>query len=425
MLYQQLDNYLQNKFSELLCGFRKRHSTQHVILNLLQYWQENLDKGNTVGTILMDLSKAYDTLHHGLLLAKLHAYGFDKQSLTFLYSYLSCRKQRVRIGGSYSDWLQSSMGVPQGSILGPILFNIFINDLFLVVKETNICNFADDNTIYHADINQEIVKEKLSVDVHKILEWFSVNSLVANPGKFQVMFLGRNLSKENHFFIDNKKVSVSSSVTLLGVIIDDKLTFKDHVDKICNFANFKTYALRRIRNYIEVDASLILYSSYIYSNFLYCPLVYMFSSKRNLTKIHNCQKRALRAVYNNYEDDFESLLELSGSTLIHTVHLRFLMSEIFKSLNSLNPNFMNKLFVEKNSIYQVRRGSQLNIPTARTNKFGSNSVFFRGSILWNSLPTFLKTAPYLKIASKNGKETIVRAEFALRNNLLLSFMLGL
>ena len=123
----------------------------------------------------------------------------------------------------------------------------------------------------------------------------------------------------------------------------------------------------------------------------------MFSSKRNLTKIHNCQKRALRAVYNNYEDDFESLLELSGSTLIHTVHLRFLMSEIFKSLNSLNPNFMNKLFVEKNSIYQLRKGSQLKIPPARTIKFGSNSVFFRGSILWNSLPTILKTAPSLNL----------------------------
>ena len=345
----------------------------------------------------MDLSKAYDTLHHGLLIAKLHAYGFDNNSLNFLYSYLSCHKQRVRIGGSYSDWLQLSLGVPQGSILGPILINIFTNDLFLVVKETNICNFADDNTIYHADINQEIVKEKLSVDVHKILEWFSVNSLVANPGKFQVMFLGRNLSKGNHFFIDDKKVSISSSVILLGIIIDNKLIFKDHVDKICNFANFKTYALRRIRNYIEVDASLLLYSSYIYSNFLYCPLVYMFSSKGNLTKIHNCQKRALRAVYNNYEDDFESLLELSGSTLIHTVHLRFLMSEIFKSLNSLNPNFMNRLFVEKNSLYQLRKGSQLKIPPARTIKFGSNSVFFRGSILWNSLPTILKTAPSLNL----------------------------
>ena len=94
------------------------------------------------------------------------------------------------------------------------------------------------------------------------------------------------------------------------------------------------------------------------------------------------------------------MLELSGSTLIHTVHLRFLMSEIFKSLNSLNPNFMNKLFVEKNSIYQVRRGSQLNIPTARTNKFGSNFVFFKGSILWNSLPTFIKTAPSLKMARR-------------------------
>jgi len=241
----------------------------------------------------MDLSKAYDTLQHDLLLAKLHAYGFDEKSLTFLYSYLSNRNQRVRIGGSYSDWLQVSIGVPQGSILGPLLFNVFINDLFFVAKETNICNFADDNTIYYANPNQEIVREKLNVDVHKVLEWFSVNSLVANPGKFQVMFLGKNPPNVNHFFIADKKISLSSSVTLLGIIIDNKLTFKEHVDKICNNANFKTYALRRIKNYIDIDVSLLLYSSYIYSNFLYCPLLYMFSSKRNLTKINNCQKRAL------------------------------------------------------------------------------------------------------------------------------------
>ena len=137
-----------NFLSELVCGFRKAHSPQRAVFRLIQKWQAELDSGSYVGTILIDLSKAYDCLSHDLLIAKLEAYGLDVGSLNFLLDYLSLRNHRAKVGSSYSKWSEICQGIPQGSILGPLLFSIFINDIFFFVEKSENCNFADDNAVY-------------------------------------------------------------------------------------------------------------------------------------------------------------------------------------------------------------------------------------------------------------------------------------
>ena len=133
----------------------------------------------------MDLPKAYGCLSHDLLIAKSEAYGLDVGSFNFLLDYLSSRKHRTKVGSSYSKWSEICLGIPQGSILGSLLFNIFINDIFFFVEKSEIYNFADDNTIYSCGKDLPKIKEDLICTVKNILKWFRLNSLKANPGKFQ------------------------------------------------------------------------------------------------------------------------------------------------------------------------------------------------------------------------------------------------
>ena len=186
----QLSEYAESFLSHILCGFRKTHSTQHALFKLLQSWQKELDNGGFVGTILMDLFKAYDCIPHELLITKLKFCGIENGSLGLLLDYLTNRKQRTKIGSSFSSWCDINTGVPQGSILGPLLFNIFINDLFFSVTKSEVCNFADDDTLYSCNKDLEYAFSNLKYDLSNVLDWFKINSMKANPGKFQFMVLG-------------------------------------------------------------------------------------------------------------------------------------------------------------------------------------------------------------------------------------------
>ena len=147
IMYDQLYIYVTNFLNELLCGFLKEHVAQHALLKLLQAWQKEPDNMGIIEIILMDLSKAYDYLPHNLLIAKLGEYGLDRSSLSLLMEYLNSRKQRTKVRSPYTRWSEIKHGIPQGFMLGPLLFNKFINDLFFVIEKSDICNFVHDNTL--------------------------------------------------------------------------------------------------------------------------------------------------------------------------------------------------------------------------------------------------------------------------------------
>ena len=243
LIYNQLSEYSESFLSHILCGFRKAYSTQHALFKLFQSWQKELDNGGFVGTILMDLSKAYDCIPHELLIAKLKCYGIGNGSLRLLLDYLTNRKQRMKIGSSFSSWCDINTGVPQGSILGPLLFNIFINDLFFSITKSEYCNFADDNTLYSCNKNLEHAFLNLKYDLRNVLDWFKIAPFNIAPFSLNV---------------NGKIISSSNEVKLLGITIDNQLKFKKHIEELCKKASYKLHALRRIRGYLTVEKARIL-----------------------------------------------------------------------------------------------------------------------------------------------------------------------
>ena len=342
--------------------------------------------------VLMDLSKAFDYLPYDLLIAKLEAYGFGMKCLRFINSYLSGRKQRVKIGSTLTDWLDIASGVPQGSVLGPLLFNIYVNDLIYFIQNTEICNFADDNTIYPCGTNLEGIIIDLEEDLCQALELFESNRLVANPSKFQMMLLGTKHNDKICMEINGATVCPSASVKLLGITIDAGLKFDQHVKTLCQKVNKNVKAFSRVAKLLDLDKEKLLYNSLLLSNFNYCPLIWIFCEKQCNKEINRVHKRALRTLLGDYESTFEYLLTKNNEIAIHMKNLQKLMTEIYKSLNHESPSFMGEFFVQRELTNDLRIKNTLQIPPTKTISFSINSLAFRGSILWNAMPDTIKSA---------------------------------
>ena len=172
-MYVDIEKYMNDFLSAYMCGFRKGYNTQHALLFMLVTWKKALDKNKNAAALLTDLSKAFDCLNHELLIAKLDAYGFSHSAIKFIYSYLKGRFQRTKVNGKFSSWSEILSGVPQGSILGPLLFNIYINDLFYFIDPSTITNYADDTTPYEVGKKLDEVLLKLENKTQILDKWFN------------------------------------------------------------------------------------------------------------------------------------------------------------------------------------------------------------------------------------------------------------
>ena len=345
----------------------------------------------------MDLSKAFDCIPHDLIIAKLAAYGFKRETLRLIYSYLKGRKQCVKINNTYSDYNEIISGVPQGSILGPVFFNLSINDLFFFIEKASMHNFADDNTLSAWGETVSKLIDTLESESYIAIDWFTKNEMIINPDKFQAIILDKKKSNLTNIplTVDNQTIKSVPSVELLGIHLDDKLNFNLHISNICRSAANQLNALIRLKNYLSFNAKRVLINSYIISNFNYCPLVITVLcplSFKSLNKIESLQKRALQFLYNDYSISYEGLLEKAGKVKMNVYRLRNLCVEIYKTINKLNPEFMNNIFKVKENKRVVREQYKLNLETPEWNQvtFGAKSLKVYGSKVWNSLPSHIK-----------------------------------
>ena len=241
LLVSNIEEFL----SPFLAAYRKSYSTQYVLIRMVEEWKQNLDNNFIVGAVLTDLSKASDCIPHDLFIAKLSAYGLKRDLLCYFYSYLKGRKQCDQINNEQSEFDRIISGVPQGSIFGPILYNIIFKDFFFFIPKASVHNFVDDNTLACFESTTKKLLLILESECETATNWLHNNKIIVNSDKFQVILLEKRGSNNTNIEVKvgNEKIKSTLSVKLLGAHIDDKLNFIHHINKLCKSARNRLNAL--------------------------------------------------------------------------------------------------------------------------------------------------------------------------------------
>lgn len=314
-------------------------------------------------------------------------------SLRYICNYLSNRKQRVRINNTFSEWNNIIYGVPQGSILGPLFFNIFMCDLFSVTENYHIVNYADDNTPYACANNINIVLESLENCTLSLFKWISQNFLKINPNKSHLV-----LSTKEDLIINIQSVDIHNTISqkMLGIKIDSELKFDVHINDLCNKANLKLHALARISSYMSSQKIKMIMKAFILSQFNYCPLVWMFHSRELNNRINRIHERALRIAYKDKLSSFEELLKNDGSVTIHHKNLHILATEIYKFINGLAPQIMGEVFQLNDINYNLRADVSFRSSNIHTVHYGQQSISFLAPRIWKLVPDNIKKSPSIQ-----------------------------
>ena len=423
IVHNQFVNFLvtNNKLSIHQSGNKQLHSTETLGLLFTSHLLRAIDEKKVTAVMLLDLSKAFDSINHQTLLIQLKGFDVSPGALSWFESYLTDRQQCVRINNSRSNFLTIQHGVPQGSILGPLLFNLYINDLPSMCNTCSIESYVDDSKLYlsfpgkDVDSSLRVLKE----DLLRVASWCCTNGLLINPKKTKfcvfgsekmlarttipsLTFLGEELQAEDH-------------VKDLGIILDKGLTFTQHIDSLVSDLMGKLLMISRISHLFDKASLFTIINSLVFSKMFYCSTVWAGTTKSNISKLQLVLNFAARLLsgkrkYDHISPTLKSLNLLPVSQLL-TLRDSIMM---FKIMNKQAPNYLLQLFNTRSSIhnYNTRNKDNLNIPKCRTTITQQNSFEHRGTKVWNSIPQEIK----------NSSKTVYSFKRSLKATILNNFL---
>uniref|UniRef100_A0A3B3B509 Reverse transcriptase domain-containing protein n=1 Tax=Oryzias melastigma TaxID=30732 RepID=A0A3B3B509_ORYME len=378
-------------------GFRANMSTSFAIIEAVEEITNALESKQIAVGIFIDIKKAFDTVDHNLLLHKLEKYGFRGLVLKWIKSYLTNRRQYVQLGDVCSSEMNIISGVPQGSVLGPKLFILFINDLCSVSQAMKMVLFADDTNIFCSGENLNELLNLATKEMKKIKAWFDCNNLAFNLDKTKIMVFGNNKNELIQFEINGVKVEVVHENRFLGVIIDDKMSWKPHIKQIQNKVSRSLAILNNVKHLLNYKSLHMLYCSLILPYFSYCAEIWGNNYITSIKPLIVLQKRAIRVIHKaGYYDHTHPLFTHSKLLKLKDL-VNYLTAQIMhKAQNKMLPNNIQKLFTSRDGGYSLRGQFRFKINITRTRR-KQFCISFCGARLWNSISDKIKNSPSIRL----------------------------
>ena len=397
VLYNQIQSHIvrYNILCDHQSGFRSGYSTQDVLLHVTDKWLKAIDEGKYTGAVFLDLAKAFDTVDHSILCTKLNYYGFRGSSFDLLCSYLSDRQQRVSFRGELSEWGAVSIGVPQRSILGPLLFALYINDLPSVITHCYLDLYADDAELHCSHSDLCVVETCLQSDLDAVAAWLRSSRLCLNVGKSNCMLIGsrqRVANKSLHVSVGGNRLTQVNSVRYLGVLIDSVLSW---TLQICNMVSRIRSRLASIARYGSLPPAIlcVLYSAFVMPLYDYCDVVWSPTTAKLNCLIERVHSKFLNKLPPAYRSRFS--FTLIERRRFHTA------VQIFRSIHQISPPYLHNIFQFSRDVtgHVSRNFYRLFVPRVSTN-FGKRSFFIEElyyGMVYHQLCLGLPPCHHLKI----------------------------
>ena len=411
VIHNRLYNFLESNKTlfKHQFGFRKKHNTNHAIIALTESIREALDQNHYSVGVFIDLQKAFDTVEHSILLKKLNHYGIRGTVNTLLKSYLENRKHNVDINGHKSSYIDCKHGVPQGSVLGPLLFLIYINDLNKCIKHSTTYHFADDTSLLCSGKSMKKINKQINEDLRNVVHWLRCNKISLNASKTEIIiFKNKNkpIKKNVNFRLSGQKIFPSKKVKYLGIIIDENLSWKPHISLLLTKLSRATGILSKTRHYLQYKPLVSIYHSLFQSHLNYCIQTFGHVTNENMDKIRKLQNKALRIMhFKNNRDPVLPLFQQSGILPIDKQlilkNCLFAFDQQKKNLPTFFDSFCKR---EKQRHSYLTRYSKykLEISLTKTITYGSNNIKNTIAKQWNN------TISELKIDITKVSKTVLR-----------------